>query len=393
MREKIAFGKKREIERCILVCVGNKNSALDKSSEYLDELELLAETAGAVAVARIVQKLIHPDPKTYLGKGKMDELSLMTKQEKVKLVIFDDELTPSQVRNIEGRLKEVKVLDRSGLILDIFAANAQTAQAKLQVELAQMRYLMPRLTRMWTHLSKQTGGIGTRGPGEKEIETDRRIVRNTIDDLQKKLDRIERQGNIQRKRRHEKINISLVGYTNAGKSSLLNALTKANVLAENKLFATLDATVRQWQIVDEEGKYYHFLLSDTVGFIRKLPHTLIECFKSTLAVADEANILLHVVDVSNPYFEDHIAVVKDTLAEIGVVDKPTILVLNKIDVLEEQEREEGEELIDFKNNWIANQEWPVVFVSAYKKTNLETLRDLILQESLKIVKRGIKKVQ
>jgi GTP-binding protein HflX len=309
------------------------------------------------------------------------------------LVIFDDELTPSQVRNIEGRLKEVKVLDRSGLILDIFAANAQTAQAKLQVELAQMRYLMPRLTRMWTHLSKQTGGIGTRGPGEKEIETDRRIVRNTIDDLQKKLDRIERQGNIQRKRRHEKINISLVGYTNAGKSSLLNALTKANVLAENKLFATLDATVRQWQIVDEEGKYYHFLLSDTVGFIRKLPHTLIECFKSTLAVADEANILLHVVDVSNPYFEDHIAVVKDTLAEIGVVDKPTILVLNKIDVLEEQEREEGEELIDFKNNWIANQEWPVVFVSAYKKTNLETLRDLILQESLKIVKRGIKKVQ
>jgi GTP-binding protein HflX len=393
LREKIAFGKKREIERCILVCVGNKNSALDKSSEYLDELELLAETAGAVAVARIVQKLIHPDPKTYLGKGKMDELSLMTKQEKVKLVIFDDELTPSQVRNIEGRLKEVKVLDRSGLILDIFAANAQTAQAKLQVELAQMRYLMPRLTRMWTHLSKQTGGIGTRGPGEKEIETDRRIVRNTIDDLQKKLDRIERQGNIQRKRRHEKINISLVGYTNAGKSSLLNALTKANVLAENKLFATLDATVRQWQIVDEEGKYYHFLLSDTVGFIRKLPHTLIECFKSTLAVADEANILLHVVDVSNPYFEDHIAVVKDTLAEIGVVDKPTILVLNKIDVLEEQEREEGEELIDFKNNWIANQEWPVVFVSAYKKTNLETLRDLILQESLKIVKRGIKKVQ
>lgn len=388
LREKIAFSKKRVKERCILVCVGNKNSALDKSTEYLDELELLAETAGAISVGRIVQKLIYPDPKTYLGKGKMEELYLMTKQLKVKLVIFDDELTPSQVRNIEGRLKEVKVLDRSGLILDIFAANAQTAQAKLQVELAQMQYLMPRLTRMWTHLSKQTGGIGTRGPGEKEIETDRRIVRNTIDNLKKKLNRIEKQGNIQRKRRHEKINISLVGYTNAGKSSLLNALTKAKVLAENKLFATLDATVRQWHIVDEEGKYFHFLLSDTVGFIRKLPHTLIESFKSTLAVADEADILLHVVDASNPHYEDHIKIVKETLAEIGVIDKPTILVLNKIDLLKNTENKSDGETIDFENNWIANQEWPVVFVSAHQKTNLDTLQDLILKEALKIAKRG-----
>jgi len=384
--DKSRFVKKKEQERCILICVGSKNSALDKSKEYLDELELLAETAGALTVGRIVQKLIYPDPKTYLGKGKMDELSILVKQQRVQMVIFDDELSPSQVRNIETRLKDIKVLDRSGLILDIFAANARTAQAKLQVELAQMRYLMPRLTRMWTHLSKQAGGIGTRGPGEKEIETDRRIVRNTIDVLQKKLERIEKQGNIQRKRRHEKINISLVGYTNAGKSSLLNALTKAKVLAENKLFATLDATVRQWHIVDEEGKYYHFLLSDTVGFIRKLPHTLIECFKSTLAVADEADILLHVVDVASPYFEDHIAVVKETLAEIKVMGKPTILVLNKIDLLEENAKEEGINLLDFKKNWIANQEWPVVFVSANLKTNLVELQELILSESQKLVR-------
>jgi GTP-binding protein HflX len=384
LKETKGYSTARKQERCILVCVGPKNSALDKSEEYLEELELLAETAGALTVAKLVQKLMYPDPKTYLGKGKMDELAILVEEKEAGLVIFDDELSPSQVRNIEKLLPEIKVLDRSGLILDIFAANARTAQAKLQVDLAQMRYLMPRLTKMWTHLTKHAGGIGTRGPGEKEIETDRRIIRNTINVLQAKLDKIEKQGDVQRKQRHRKIGISLVGYTNAGKSSLLNALTKSDVLAENKLFATLDATVRQWHIMNEEGKFFNFLLSDTVGFIRKLPHTLIECFKSTLAVAREADILLHVVDVSSPYFEDHIEIVKETLSEIGAIDKTTILVLNKIDIFEKQAEEAGESLIDFKKNWIANQEWPVVFVSASEKTNLDELRSLILLEAEKI---------
>jgi GTP-binding protein HflX len=369
-------------EKCILVCVVRKKDFHDHSKEYLDELELLANTAGAISLGRVVQKLDYPDPKTYLGKGKMEELKILLKQNKAGLVIFDDELSPSQVRNIERYLKDVKVLDRSGLILDIFAANARTAQAKLQVELAQMQYLMPRLTRMWTHLSKQTGGIGTRGPGEKEIETDRRLVRNAIDVLKGKLKKIEKQGEVQRKRRHQKINISLVGYTNAGKSSLLNTLTKSNVLAQDKLFATLDATVRQWHLMDEEGKYYHFLLSDTVGFIRKLPHSLIECFKSTLAVVKEADILLHVVDVSNPYFEDHINVVKNTLMEIGVVGKPTILILNKSDLL--NQTKDKEDIMDLKNNWITKQEWPAIFVSAQEKENLEGLQELILQQVHKL---------
>ncbi len=370
------YNSKKEKERCILVAVGHKNTMHDKSEEHLDELQLLAETAGAVTVKRLVQKLVYPDPKTYLGKGKMVELVALVKETGAGLVIFDDELSPSQVRNIEREFKEVKILDRSGLILDIFAANARTAQAKLQVELAQMQYLMPRLTRMWTHLTKHAGGIGTRGPGEKEIETDRRNIRNAIDVLKAKLRKIEKQAEVQRKNRHRKVSISLVGYTNAGKSSLLNALTKSEVLAENKLFATLDATVRQWHIMDKEGHYSHFLLSDTVGFIRKLPHHLVECFKSTLAVAREADILLHVVDVSSPYFEDHIEVVKQSLADIGVVDKPTILVLNKTDLLDK----EGEEnLPDFTNNWIAKQEWPAVFVSAAKKENLEQLQEQILK--------------
>lgn len=384
MKQLKGYSTAEKQERCILACVGEKNSALDKSEEYLNELELLAETAGALTVARLVQKLMYPDPKTYLGKGKMDELALLVKEKDAGLVIFDDELSPSQVRNIEKLLPDIKILDRSGLILDIFAANARTAQAKLQVELAQMRYLMPRLTKMWTHLTKHAGGIGTRGPGEKEIETDRRIIRNTISVLQGKLEKIEKQGDVQRKQRHRKIGISLVGYTNAGKSSLLNALTKSDVLAENKLFATLDATVRQWHIINEEGGYFHFLLSDTVGFIRKLPHTLIACFKSTLAVVNEADILLHVVDISNPYFEDHIEIVKETLAEIGAIDKPTILVLNKIDIFKKQVEDQGESFIDFKRNWISNQEWPVVFVSAYEKTNLDDLRSLILQEAEKL---------
>ena len=276
------------------------------------------------------------------------------------------------------------MLDRSGLILDIFAANAKTAQAKLQVELAQMQYLMPRLINMWTHLSKQNGGIGTRGHGEKEIETDRRLVRNAIDVLKTKLKKIEKQGEVQRKRRHQKINISLIGYTNAGKSSLLNTLTKSKVLAENKLFATLDATVRQWHLMTDEGKYYHFLLSDTVGFIRKLPHTLIECFKSTLAVVREADILLHVVDVSNPYFEEHINVVKNTLMEIGVKGKPTILVLNKSDLLNKENEEQDDHIADFKNNWITKQEWPAIFVSAQEKENLGELQELILKQASKL---------
>lgn len=374
--------KKVEQEKCILVCVSTKKTWEDHSQEYLDELQLLAETAGAEAVGRLTQKLEYPDPKTYLGKGKMEELKIELKQKKAGLVIFDDELSPSQVRNIERYLKDIKVLDRSGLILDIFAANARTAQAKLQVELAQMQYLMPRLTRMWTHLSKQTGGIGTRGPGEKEIETDRRLVRNAIDVLKTKLKKIERQGEVQRKRRHQKINISLVGYTNAGKSSLLNTLTKSRVLAQDKLFATLDATVRQWHLMNEEGKYYHFLLSDTVGFIRKLPHSLIECFKSTLAVVKEADILLHVVDVSNPYFEEHINVVKNTLQEIDVIGRPTILVLNKSDLLSKNADEDH--IADLKNNWITKQEWPAIFVSAHEKLNLEGLQELILKQVLKL---------
>lgn len=386
MKETIGYLKKVEQEKCVLVCVTPKNTGQDHSKEYLDELQLLAETAGAKTVGRITQKLIYPDPKTYLGKGKLEELTKMLRQNKAGLVIFDDELSPSQVRNIEQHLNDIKVLDRSGLILDIFAANARTAQAKLQVELAQMQYLMPRLTRMWTHLSKQAGGIGTRGPGEKEIETDRRIIRNSITVLQKKLKQIEKQGEVQRKRRHQKINISVVGYTNAGKSSLLNTLTKSKVLAENKLFATLDATVRQWHLTNEEGAYFHFLLSDTVGFIRKLPHSLIECFKSTLAVVQEADILLHVVDVSNPYFEEHIEVVKETLEEIGVKGKPTILVLNKMDLIEENS---DERIADFKNNWITKEEWPAIFVSAEKKLNLSALQELILLEAQKIKSHSV----
>lgn len=367
-------------EKCILVCVGNKNAALDQSEEYLQELELLASTAGAQTVHKMIQRLIYPDPKTYLGKGKIEELGILVKTKEADLIIFDDELSPSQIRNIERAIPDVKILDRSSLILDIFAKNAKTAQARLQVELAQMQYLMPRLTRMWTHLTKHAGGIGTRGPGETEIETDRRIVRGNIDILKARLKKIEQQGEVQRKRRGAKISISLVGYTNAGKSTLMNALTNANVLAENKLFATLDATVRQWQLMDEEGHYFQYLLADTVGFIRKLPHTLIESFKSTLAVAQEADLLLHVVDVTHPEFEDHIQIVKNTLTEIGVIDKPTILVLNKIDAFPEKE---DETFADFENNWISKEQWPVVFVSAANKTNIEALKNLILSITIK----------
>jgi len=375
--EKTGYPTAPKTETCILVCVADKNNAKDKSEEYLEELELLASTAGAITIKKIVQKLIHPDPKTYIGKGKVEELALFVKDNKVDLVIFDDELSPSQIRNIENNLPDIKIMDRSGLILDIFAKNAKTAQASLQVELAQMQYLMPRLTKMWTHLTKHAGGIGTRGPGEKEIETDRRIIRNNINILRDKLKKIEQQSEVQRKNRHEKINISLIGYTNAGKSTVMNALTQANVLAENKLFATLDATVRQWQLQNEEGTIFHCLLADTVGFIRKLPHTLIESFKSTLAVAKEADILLHVVDVSHPEFENHIEIVNDTLKEIGVLDKQTILVLNKIDLLEKNLEEN---IKDFKNNWISKENWPVVFISASHKTNINDLKNIILKQ-------------
>lgn len=349
--------------------------------EYLDELSFLAETAGAKEVKRFYQKLPHPDSRTFLGKGKLEEIQQYIQSHKVKMVIFDDELSGSQITNIEKILKR-NVIDRSDLILDIFASRAKTAQAKVQVELAQYQYLLPRLKGMWSHLERQGGGIGSRGPGETEIETDRRIVKDKISLLKKRLAEFDKQAFTQRKERGEFIRVALVGYTNVGKSTLMRLLSKTEAFVENKLFATLDTTTRK--VVFDRTP---FLLSDTVGFIRKLPHHLVESFKSTLDEVREADILLHVVDISHPKFEEQITIVKNTLQEIGAGEKPTILVFNKMDLYEQQTFDEWLEdevkqdlLRQLKKYWNNETHNNCIFISATEKMNVDELRVTILDK-------------
>ena len=372
-------GLKKQKEKAILVGLIQQYQSEELVQEYLDELEFLALTAGAVASKRFVQKLSHPDSRTFIGKGKLEEIQeYIEKHEDITLVIFDDDLTGKQLSIIEEKLK-VKIVDRSTLILDIFANRAQTAQAKTQVELAQMQYLLPRLRGLWTHLERQRGGIGMRGPGEKEIETDRRIVRDKIAQLKKKLEKINRQNQTRSKNRDQLIRVALVGYTNVGKSTLMNLLSKSDVFAENKLFATLDTTVRK--VVFETMP---FLLSDTVGFIRKLPHHLIESFKTTLDEVRESHILLHVVDIAHPQYEDHIATVNTTLKDLNVLGKPSLLVFNKIDLyrkryfdeyLDNTTREEIEN--DLKANLRHEFDTDNVIISAINRENIAELREKI----------------
>lgn len=376
------FDTAEKQETAVLVAVQPQGQRDIQASEYLDELEFLAETAGVKTLKKFTQKLEYPDPRTYIGKGKLEEVRLYVEEHKADTVIFDDELSPSQIRNVERELN-CKILDRANLILDIFATRAQTAQAKAQVELAQTQYILPRLTRMWTHLSKHQGGVGTRGPGEKEIETDRRLIRDRISLLKERLADIDKQNFTRRKNRDNILRVALVGYTNVGKSTIMNLLSKSDVLAENKLFATLDSTVRK-VVLDNTP----FLLSDTVGFIRKLPHMLVESFKSTLDEVREADLLLHVVDISHPNFEEQIKIVKDTLQEIKAEHKPVLMVMNKIDLYKAEEHmsyAENEDEIDvpvtlsqLKRSWMAKENAPAVFISASNKQNIEELRDKIL---------------
>lgn len=356
-------------ERVVLVGVITPDETEEQEKEYLEELAFLVETAGGITIRQFTQKLQRPDVRTYVGKGKLEEILAYVTVEEIDLVVFDDELTPSQLRNIERELKCL-VLDRSNLILDIFAGRAQTAQAKTQVELAQSRYLLPRLTRMWTHLERQKGGIGMRGPGESQIETDRRIILNKISILEDRLEQIDKQSETQRRNRGDLIRVALVGYTNVGKSTIMNMLSKSEVFAENKLFATLDTTVRK--VVIENVP---FLLSDTVGFIRKLPHHLIECFKSTLAEVKEADILLHVVDMSHPSFEDQINTVNETLKDLEALDKPTIMVFNKIDAYTNEDQPMSFD--DYKRSWMNKVNTPAIFISALKSENIQEFRALI----------------
>jgi len=368
-------------EKAILIGLITPDLKAEQVYEYLDELSFLAKTAGALPVRNFTQKLKHPDNKTFLGKGKIEEVRKYVEEECIDIIIFDDDLTPSQIRNIEKIFLECKILDRSNLILDIFASRAQTAQARTQVELAQYEYLLPRLTRMWTHLERQKGGIGMRGPGETQIETDRRIIKDKIALLKNKLDKIDKQSLTRRKGRADMIRVALVGYTNAGKSTLMNKLSKSEIFAENKLFATLDTTVRKVVIQN-----LPFLLSDTVGFIRKLPHQLVESFKSTLDEVRESDLLIHIVDISNPSFEDQIDIVNKTISEIGAENKPTILVFNKIDaysfILKDEDdltefKKENRSLEYLKDTWMNNLEVDSMFISALDKTNFNSLKDLL----------------
>ena len=371
---------KIDYEKAVLIGLITQNQDSDKSNEYLDELEFLTFTAGAEVLKRFVQKLATPDSRTFLGSGKMNEVQEYIKLHEVGLVIFDDELTPAQQRNIE-KILECKILDRTNLILDIFAQRAQTSYARTQVELAQYQYLLPRLTGMWTHLERQRGGIGMRGPGETEIETDRRIVRDRISLLKKKLAKVDKQMSVQRGNRGALIRVALVGYTNVGKSTLMNVISKSDVFAENKLFATLDTTVRKVVI-----KNLPFLVSDTVGFIRKLPTQLVESFKSTLDEVREADLLLHVVDISHPSFEDHIASVEKILEEINTSEKPCVMVFNKIDSYDPEVIEEDDlitkktkahyTLEDWKKTWMNKEKGEAIFISALKKNNLEEFKKI-----------------
>lgn len=367
-------------ENAILVGLVTKDQTEQQVNEYLDELAFLAETAGASTIKRFTQKLPHPDSKTFVGKGKLEQIKqFILLKGNIQLVIFDDELTGSQIQHIEEALK-VKTIDRSDLILDIFASRAKTAQAKTQVELAQYQYILPRLRGMWKHLERQGGGVGTRGPGETEIETDRRLVKDKISLLRKRLLEIDKQAFTQRKDRGEFIRVALVGYTNVGKSTLMNVLSKSDVFAENKLFATLDTTTRK--VVFEQTP---FLLSDTVGFIRKLPHHLVESFKSTLDEVREADVLLHVVDISHPQYEEQLSVVNKTLAELGSAEKPTVTIFNKMDAFikntfdEWLEEDVKKELLnDLKQRWQNETKGSCVFISALQKQNIDLLRQTIL---------------
>ena len=374
--------KKHTSERAVLIGLITLTQTKEQAIEYLEELTFLANTAGANPVKHFLQKLSYADPKTFIGKGKLGEVKQYIVENNINLVIFDDELGPSQLRNLEKAL-EIKILDRSNLILDIFAGRAQTSYARTQVELAQYQYLLPRLTRMWTHLERQKGGIGMRGPGETQIETDRRIIQQKIALLKEKLKKIDKQKAIQRGNRGALVRVALVGYTNVGKSTIMNALAKTEVLAENKLFATLDTTVRKIVI-----RNLPFLLSDTVGFIRKLPHQLIESFKSTLDEVREADILLHVVDISHPNFEEQIEIVNKTLAEIDGLDKPTVMVFNKIDAFRYKPIEEdnsnsrtaiNNSLEDWKKTWMGKG-GQNIFISTLEKKNWSEFRELLYEE-------------
>ena len=374
-------------EKAVLVGVVNKEQTEQQVLEYLDELAFLAETAGAITVKRFTQKLAHPDSRTFVGKGKLEEIGKYVKDKDIRIVIFDDELSGAQINNIEKAIN-IKVIDRSDLILDIFARRAQTAQAKAQVELAQYQYILPRLRGMWKHLERLGGGIGTRGPGETEIETDRRIVRDKITLLRKRLATIDKQAQTQRKDRGEFIRVAFVGYTNVGKSTIMNLLSKRDVFAENKLFATLDTTTSK--VVFETTP---FLLSDTVGFIRKLPHHLVESFKSTLDEVREADILLHVVDISHPAYEDQLGVVNKTLQELGSFEKPTLTIFNKMDLYEKQTFDEWlepstkEEILqDLRGRWNNETNGNAVFVSAIEKKNIDVLRHTILTKVRELYK-------
>lgn len=380
MLEKKNTNIDREPETAVMVGLITNAQQKEKINEYLDELAFLIETAGGRPVERFTQPLDYPNSRTYVGSGKLEEIRQYVKATEIDMVVFDDELGGSQIRNLEKAL-ECKILDRTNLILDIFAKRAQTAHAKVQVELAQYQYLLPRLTGMWTHLERQRGGIGLRGPGETEIETDRRIIRDKISLLKKKLVQIDKQKATQRKNRGQLIRVALVGYTNVGKSTIMTLLSKSEVFAENKLFATLDTTVRK-VVVDN----LPFLLSDTVGFIRKLPHGLVESFKSTLDEVRESDILVHVVDISHPEFEDQILTVNQTLSEIGAGDKKVIMVFNKVDAYQWVEKDdddltpptkENTSLTDLQNSWMARDNHPCIFISAKTRENYQEFRKLL----------------
>jgi len=375
-------------ETCVLVGVITSSITEEQANEYLDELEFLALTAGAITKAKFLQKLPTANPKTFVGTGKLEEIKEYIDFHQIEIAIFDDELSPSQLRNIERELG-IKIIDRNILILDIFASRARTSHAKTQVELAQLQYMLPRLTRMWTHLERQKGGIGMRGPGETQIETDRRIIQDRIALMKERLKSIDKQMAVQRSNRGQLVRVALVGYTNVGKSTLMNLLSKSDVFAENKLFATLDTTVRK--VVIEN---LPFLLTDTVGFIRKLPHQLIESFKSTLDEVREADLLVHVIDISHPNFEDHYRIVNETLAEIDKVEKPQILVFNKIDAYKYVPKEEDDptpltkeniSLEELKRTWMSKMNNKnCVFISAHDKENLEELKSVIYEEVKRI---------
>ncbi|RZJ46482.1 MAG: GTPase HflX [Chryseobacterium sp.] len=379
--------KQHNYEKAVLVGVVTQNQDADKLQEYMDELEFLALTAGATIDRRYTQNLTQPDSKTFVGSGKAQEIKEYVKENEIGTIIFDDELSPSQLKNLEKEI-EVKILDRTNLILDIFAQRAQTSYARTQVELAQYQYLLPRLSKMWSHLDKQKGGIGMRGPGETEIETDRRIIRDRITLLKDKLKVIDKQMATQRNNRGKVVRVALVGYTNVGKSTLMNAISKSDVFAENKLFATLDTTVRKVVIGN-----LPFLLTDTVGFIRKLPTQLVESFKSTLDEVREADLLIHVVDISHESFEDHIESVNQILMEINAHQKPMIMVFNKIDDFSYEKKEEDDltpgsnknvSLEEWKRTWMNKSKHPAVFISALKKENFPEMKRLIYDEVMKI---------